>query len=854
MNEETTITDAQLQAQIEAYRLEKQEHYNRYAEILLRVLQKACAIHFPEAFVQARPKSVDSFAEKCVRKAEKYKDAINRMTDLCGARVIVQTLDQVMAMRAFIKGNFKIVEEDIKGANFKDSEFGYRDVHYIIELQPESCLALGITDEEQTVIGSRRAEVQLRTWLQHAWADTLHDRMYKTTLKHPREFRRVAGLLAALMEDSDRTFNALATKIDGMLANYNAYASRENVAKEAARQEQILANIDEPKRPKVALQLARLVSGQGRYAEAIEVLQTYADQHGTLRPEILLHLGYALCKEHRSNPSSLDYQRGLALLEEAVALLEATNARVPLNTRRQNSLLARALARKAWALEAIPVRAYEARTCYQAALEMEPDNPYHLTDVIGHEIGCHHDRDIVNTMRAPMRAALETCREHILNNTEMPFACFAAGRLHLLLNEANEALNSYARGIAHLLSCDSCCPPDVLDIEEQWILRIVGAQKPKEGFDWTLRLLGLARRVKNGGTQHTEISGEFTRPVLLLAGGAATLNHEADRNRITLWLKRVFAGLRGTVISGGTDSGVPGCAGAAAAALGAERTFKLVGFRPRLLPDDAPADKRYDQQIIAGEEKFTLVQVIYCWETLLQAGITPEDVRLLGIGGGAIAAFEYRLALALGASTGVVELSGGAAQSLLADEIWNTMPNLLPLPQDPDTMRAFAHPAEKLAPFPDKTLQAMAQAFHANYVAGSQSKLPPTMRPWPKLAETFKTANLEQARYSVKILEACGFEVRAAADPANPIIFNGFTAEELERMSEMEHGRWNAERLQNGWRRGERDDAKKLHNCLVPWTDDKTLTPEIKGYDRQSVEKFPEILAKAGLEVIRRQP
>jgi len=72
---------------------------------------------------------------------------------------------------------------------------------------------------------------------------------------------------------------------------------------------------------------------------------------------------------------------------------------------------------------------------------------------------------------------------------------------------------------------------------------------------------------------------------------------------------------------------------------------------------------------------------------------------------------------------------------------------------------------------------------------------------------------------------------------------------EVERMAELEHGRWNVERLRDGWRYGKtRDDSRKIHDCLVPWT---ALPDEIKKYDRNAVRAFPEILAKAKLEVRR---
>ena len=72
---------------------------------------------------------------------------------------------------------------------------------------------------------------------------------------------------------------------------------------------------------------------------------------------------------------------------------------------------------------------------------------------------------------------------------------------------------------------------------------------------------------------------------------------------------------------------------------------------------------------------------------------------------------------------------------------------------------------------------------------------------------------------------------------------------EVERMAELEHGRWNIERLRDGWRYGrQRDDSRKIHDCLVSWHD---LPDDIKRYDREAVRAFPEILEKAGLEVQR---
>jgi hypothetical protein len=167
------------------------------------------------------------------------------------------------------------------------------------------------------------------------------------------------------------------------------------------------------------------------------------------------------------------------------------------------------------------------------------------------------------------------------------------------------------------------------------------------------------------------------------------------------------------------------------------------------------------------------------------------------------------------------------------------------LPFDAATVRAFVTRCDRV--FAPAAQEEMAKSFHARYVLNSTSRLPRNMRPWPKLEETFRRANLEQAQYSVEILEAAGFGVREVK--GNPVIFTGFTEQEIERMAESEHGRWNVERLRDGWRFGKRDDSRKLHDCLVSW---KELPEEIRHYDRDAVRVFPEILAQAGLEIYRR--
>jgi hypothetical protein len=311
-------------------------------------------------------------------------------------------------------------------------------------------------------------------------------------------------------------------------------------------------------------------------------------------------------------------------------------------------------------------------------------------------------------------------------------------------------------------------------------------------------------------------------------------------------LHEALAEFTGTIIAGGTHAGIPGCVGDLANALKAEgkKRFRLIGYRPTRLPDDAPKHDGYDKAVLLGE-RFAAEQIMQNWTDILAAGIRPQDVLLLGLGGGPLAALEYRVALSLGAQVGIVVGTGGAADELLRDQMWAGLSNLLPLPADAATMRAFVLPAN-----PGKTPNdEVAKEIHRRYLKENTKNLPPSSQPWETLDEGYRDANRKQADYSVKILEAAGFDVQKAKK--EPTIFRGFTPDEIEYMAQLEHGRWNVERLHKGWRPGpRRDDANKINPCLVPWNE---LSEAFRKFDRDAVLSFPEVLALEKLQISRRR-
>ena len=778
-------------------------HYQAYADALKRVLRLACKESIPDVIVQTRAKTMSSFMEKSIRKFKKYPNPVKEFTDLCGGRVIVQTLEQVKAVKLFIEQNFDAFEYDDKSSLLGEDKFGYRDMHYLVRLLPDQARKIGFTKKECKIIGDRVAEVQVRSIVQHAWADILHDRVYKTPLKLTTEAKRTGALLAAIMEDGDRSFDQLAGELDGMTANYSAYASRENVQKEIKVNRFLYEHCPDEERPKVALKLSRLIAVDGKWDEIVTLLKPYQNIQGPLRTAVLLELGHALCRLNRSEPKSSAYRKGQEMLDQVSNACDHCNLETVTNLRRNRSIHARALARLGWSLEAFDAEAHRARECYRRAVELEAANPYYLADMLGFELKFTAGTDLVAGFRASIHNALAVCRQHGAAGTELPSAFFTAGRLNMLLGAYHEALADYACGIRHWLSEEGCTNCNFIEEEIAWLHRVhSGAALPEE-FHWAedLLLLAQSRGVSSKVVFPTSsIPKDLKPPILIVAGGAASLKPE-DRPKVEILLHEALAVFSGTVISGGTTSGVPGCVGAVAGRLSKirQKGFRLLGYVPKALPLDAEKDKRYDQFIVSGAETFSPAQVLQGWKDLLGAGIKPKDVLLLGYGGGKIAAFEYRLALALGASVSIVLRSGGSAEALLKDPLWSRLPGLYPLPPDPKTLRALVLPDG--CQLNETVLEEMAKEFHARYRANNSKKIKPdNLKEWPDLPPTYQKANHEQAAYAIRILEAAGFKVRKAA--TKPAVFKAFTKSEIERMAELEHGRWNIERLREGWRSG----------------------------------------------------
>ena len=156
--------------------------------------------------IEARTKAVDSFTEKISRKRAKYKNPLHEITDLVGLRIITYYLEDVARVGEILKNEFQIDATNSvdKAAGLDPDRFGYTSVHYVVSLSADRRKLV-----EWRPYAHLRAEIQVRTALQHAWSAVNHKLDYKSPTEVPRELRRRLFRLSALFELADEQFSEL---------------------------------------------------------------------------------------------------------------------------------------------------------------------------------------------------------------------------------------------------------------------------------------------------------------------------------------------------------------------------------------------------------------------------------------------------------------------------------------------------------------------------------------------------------------------------------------------------------------------------------------------------------------------
>ena len=155
-----------------------------------------------------RVKDKDSLSNKLLRKNNKYS-SIREITDLVGIRIVVYFEDDIDKIADIFKKEFEIdFPNSVDKRQVDADKFGYRSLHYVASLNKAR---LSLTEYKK--FRNIKFEVQIRSILQHSWAEIEHDLGYKGESEIPETAKRTFYRVAALLEQADIEFVKLRKEI-----------------------------------------------------------------------------------------------------------------------------------------------------------------------------------------------------------------------------------------------------------------------------------------------------------------------------------------------------------------------------------------------------------------------------------------------------------------------------------------------------------------------------------------------------------------------------------------------------------------------------------------------------------------
>jgi ppGpp synthetase/RelA/SpoT-type nucleotidyltranferase len=162
--------------------------------------------------IAGRCKSKKSLDGKLARPDKNYCK-LSDITDLAAVRVTTYFSRDVDNVASVVEREFDVDENNSidKRASLDADRFGYQSVHYVVSINSSRTQL-----PEYRRYSGLRFEIQIRSILQHAWAEIEHDLGYKSVGGVPKEIRRRFSRIAGLLELADQEF----CEIRGELISY----------------------------------------------------------------------------------------------------------------------------------------------------------------------------------------------------------------------------------------------------------------------------------------------------------------------------------------------------------------------------------------------------------------------------------------------------------------------------------------------------------------------------------------------------------------------------------------------------------------------------------------------------------
>jgi ppGpp synthetase/RelA/SpoT-type nucleotidyltranferase len=237
------VTEAELQAAFESRRPALKALGDWVTQSILSQLATVLgSTQAVKKFLQIPPeprvKETDSFLEKALVRKPKL-DPLVEITDQVGVRFVVLLLDDISRIGKIIEsGDWDWQKDrDFQSERIENPDyFAYQSDHYVIHTK-----SLTQFGGESIPVGLP-CEIQIRTILQHAYAEMAHSTAYKPPVRLPdadqKHVNRSLAKGSALIETTDDVFREIKTKLNEYNGSINALLARSREIYETTTQQE----------------------------------------------------------------------------------------------------------------------------------------------------------------------------------------------------------------------------------------------------------------------------------------------------------------------------------------------------------------------------------------------------------------------------------------------------------------------------------------------------------------------------------------------------------------------------------------------------------------------------------------
>ncbi|MFQ4148305.1 RelA/SpoT domain-containing protein [Arthrobacter sp. LAPM80] len=282
--------------------------------------------------VQFRVKTPESAAEKLARRGQdgqlKYPGGLARLDDLIGVRVILFVESDIDAVAIALSSQFICHDDEDKTAMMrKNGGIGYAGRHLTLEV-PAINPPTGCRDYT-----GQRFEVQIRTVLQHAWAEFEHDIRFKGSSGDNAEISRAFTMASTLIELADQQFVNISDILKRVQAEGTIEAAPESKRLDAGTLQSVLARAFPAYRNSKENQYDWMVHILA--ANGIDTVSAAEDWFGSMDPDRVAQI-----MQYRFSPGQVRVADDLLLQSLGESYVDATKE-VGSDTNREHKLRSR---------------------------------------------------------------------------------------------------------------------------------------------------------------------------------------------------------------------------------------------------------------------------------------------------------------------------------------------------------------------------------------------------------------------------------------------------------------------------------------------------------------------------------